>query len=67
MRTMGGSYTILYLKIAIRIGSLAILFMGFEPKLNPSRATFPILFGDPSFQETIKHPGTQLVFERTDG
>ena len=30
-------------------------------------STFPILFRDPSFQETIKKPGKQLVFAKNDG
>ena len=32
-----------------------------------SRGTFPILSRDPSFQETIKNPRKQPVFEKNNG
>ena len=35
--------------------------------LTCSTASFPILSRDPSFQETIKNPGKQLVIEKNDG
>ena len=38
-----------------------------KKKHDNSRATFAILSRDPSFQETIKNPRKQLVFQKNDG
>ena len=47
---------------------LPLLLLKGSQQENPpfSMATFPILSRDPSFQETIKHAGKQLVFEKND-